>query len=180
MGLFLSQPVKSCRNLEEIHKFLCTCRYVSDREQFGVEDHWMPPEEFERVRMGDCDDHALWTWRQLVDLGYNPRYVVGRAGKYGAGHAWVTYEDGGELFVVEPLAARFGRTFPRLSVLFYRPSISVEVCDKRIRFYEHLRNAKHPTFLVLVSLVPEWLRFKAHKTLTRLCWLFQALMRRLG
>jgi hypothetical protein len=165
--------VKSCRNIEEIHKFLCTCRYVSDQEQFGVKDHWMAPEDFERVRKGDCDDHALWTWRQLVDLGYNARYVVGWSGRYGAGHAWVTYERDGDLFVVEPLAARAGRTFPRLSVLRYKPSISVEVCGKCVRFYEHGKAAMNPTFQAVVPLVPEWLAFRARWVLAWLRWPFR-------
>ena len=66
MGSFLSQPLKVvCRDIDEVRSFLRTCRYASDQEQFGVKDHWMPPEEFERARRGDCDDFALWTWRQL-------------------------------------------------------------------------------------------------------------------
>jgi hypothetical protein len=49
MGSFVSQPPKVvCRDLDEIRTFLSTCRYVSDREQFGVRDHWMQPEEFEQ------------------------------------------------------------------------------------------------------------------------------------
>jgi predicted transglutaminase-like cysteine proteinase len=80
MGSFLSQPLKIvCRDVDEIRAFLRTCRYVSDVEQFGMKDHWMPPEEFERVRRGDCDDFALWTCRQLLSLGYNARFVAGSA-----------------------------------------------------------------------------------------------------
>ena len=62
MGSFLSQPLNVvCRDIDEIRGFLSTCRYVSDQEQFGVKDHWMAPEEFEKTRRGDCDDFALWT-----------------------------------------------------------------------------------------------------------------------
>jgi predicted transglutaminase-like cysteine proteinase len=72
MGSFLTQPLKAvCHNMNEIRAFLVTCRYVSDREQFGVPDHWAAPEAFEQTRQGDCDDFVLWTWRQLLDLGYS-------------------------------------------------------------------------------------------------------------
>jgi hypothetical protein len=41
MGTFFSQPLKIvCRDLDEIRAFLVTCRYVSDRDQFGVLDHY--------------------------------------------------------------------------------------------------------------------------------------------
>jgi len=69
MGAFFSQPLNVvCRDMNEIRAFLSTCRYVSDPEQFGVRDHWMSPEEFELARKGDCEDFALWTWRQLLAL----------------------------------------------------------------------------------------------------------------
>lgn len=45
MGSFLSQPLTIfCSDIGEIRSFLKTCRYVSDQEQFGVKDHWAPPE----------------------------------------------------------------------------------------------------------------------------------------
>jgi hypothetical protein len=137
MGSFLSQPLKVvCRNMTEIQAFLSTCRYVSDREQFGVPDHWAAPEAFEQTRRGDCDDFALWTWRQLLDLGYNARFVVGSAGRYGSGHAWVTFRIQDKTFLLEPLLARAGRTFPRLDTLRYKPSVSVEIHGGRVQFFE--------------------------------------------
>jgi hypothetical protein len=162
MGLFLSQPLKIvCRDMDEIRAFLRTCRYVSDQEQFGQRDHWMGPEEFEVVRKGDCDDFALWTWRQLIDLGYNARYVYGLVGAVGNGHAWVTYEVEGRTYVVEPLAARFGPTFARLAVLRYRPILSVDISDGRVRYFEHAQGELNPPFWVVAPLIAEWLRFRA-------------------
>jgi predicted transglutaminase-like cysteine proteinase len=62
MGRYVTQPLSvNCRDLEDVRRFLSSCRYVSDRAQFGRDDFWMPPEEFERRRQGDCDDFALWT-----------------------------------------------------------------------------------------------------------------------
>ena len=126
MRRYVSQPLTvKCASLADVRSFLSTCRYVSDDEQFGKKDYWQPPEDFERTKKGDCDCFALWTWRQLLALGLNSRFVIGRAGRYGACHAWVQFFDGGKTFVVEPTAARFGNTIPRLSALRYRPRFSV-------------------------------------------------------
>jgi hypothetical protein len=40
----------------------------------------MPPEDFEKSRKGDCDDFAMYAWRQLLKMGYNARFVGGRIG----------------------------------------------------------------------------------------------------
>jgi predicted transglutaminase-like cysteine proteinase len=70
MGRYVSQPLSvNCRTIKELRKFLNGCKYVSDEEQFDRKDYWMPPEEFEKSKKGDCDDFALWTWRQLLETG---------------------------------------------------------------------------------------------------------------
>jgi hypothetical protein len=160
MGSFLSQPLKVvCRDMNEIRTFLLTCRYVSDREQFGMRDHWMSPEEFEQTRQGDCDDFALWACRQLLSLGYNPRFVVGSAGRYGEGHAWVSFRDHSQVFIMEPLLARY-QEFPRLETLRYRPSVSVEIAGTHVKFFEHPKRALEPPFRVVAPLVPGWIIFR--------------------
>lgn len=129
MGRYVSKPLsKQCSSIKELRRFLSECKYVSDEEQFQRKDYWMPPEEFEKRKQGDCDDFALWTWRQLLGMGYKARYVVGRAGKYGDGHAWVTIERDGKHFIVEPLAWFAGDFLPRLSVARYEPEGSVQRC----------------------------------------------------
>ena len=177
MGLFGSQPLDVvCRDMEEIRAFLLTCRYVSDREQFGVEDHWMPPKHFEQTRRGDCDDFALWTWRQLLNLGYSARFVAGVAGRYGAGHAWVTFRAHDQVFIVEPLLARY-RTFPRLETLRYRPTVSVEITGSHVKFFDHAKRVHEPSFHVVGPLVLEWFLFRL-RTLSRLLlWPLVALRR---
>jgi hypothetical protein len=160
MGSFLSQPLKvACRDINDIRAFLSTCRYVSDREQFGVKDHWMAPDEFEQTRQGDCDDFALWTCRQLLSLGYCARFAVGSAGRYGEGHAWVTFRTRDQVFIVEPLLAR-RRRFPRLETLRYRPVVSVEITGTHLKFFEHAKRALDPPFRVVAPLLPEWLLFR--------------------
>src|SRR5690349_14402192 len=87
MRRYVSQPLTvKCASLLEVRQFLCGCEYVSDQEQFGRRDYWQPPEEFERTKKGDCDCFALWTWRELLTLGLDARFVTGRAGRYGQGH----------------------------------------------------------------------------------------------
>jgi predicted transglutaminase-like cysteine proteinase len=157
MGLFLSQPLKNpCRSVDEIRAFLKTCQYVSDREQFGVRDHWMPPAEFEQTRRGDCDDFALWACRQLLGLGYDARFVVGSSGRYGAGHAWVTFRDQDRTYILEPLLPR-RKTFPRLITVRYKPAVSVELSGSQVKFYEHEKIRSEPPLRVIAPLIPEWL-----------------------
>ena len=160
MGRHVTQPLRVvCRDLNEVRSFLQTCRYVSDQIQFGRRDYWMPPEEFERRRQGDCEDFALWTWRQLMQLGYSARFVCGHGGRYGAGHAWITFERDGRTFIVEGLAARFGPTFPRLSTLRYKPRISVAWDGRTLRYFEHVPAASQVSFVQVAPHIPEWMAF---------------------
>jgi hypothetical protein len=109
---------------------------------FGQRDYWMLPQEFEERKKGDCDDFALWTWRQLLAMGYDARFVVGHSGRYGSGHAWVTYTENGRTLLVESLAAWATPKLPRLSTVRYQPGISVTWDGKRILYYERITNTK--------------------------------------
>ena len=162
MGRYVSQPLTvKCESLSDIRKFLLTCRAVSDKEQFGREDYWQPPEHFERTKKGDCDDFALWTWRQFLALGYDARFVVGRAGRYGIGHAWVEFFKDGSCFLVEPQMRVVGEKIPRLTALRYRPGFSVAWDGHKISFYCHEHPDYKPGFIELLSLASEWLSFWA-------------------
>lgn len=161
MGRFLTQPLSiKCSNFEDLQRFLKQCRYVSDQEQFGKPDYWMLPAEFEEKKKGDCEDFALWTWRQLMAMGYDARFVGGRAGKYGSGHAWVSFTEDGRTFIVESLAARLSKKFPRLSTLRYEPHVSVSWDNDRIRYYEHDELAYDLAFRKAVPLIGEWIVFR--------------------
>ena len=164
LGRHVTQPLNVlCADLAEVRNFLQGCRYVSDQIQFGRRDYWMPPEEFERRRRGDCDDFALWTWRQMMHLGYAARFVCGQSGRYGAGHAWVTIELHGRTHIVEALAARTGQTFPRLRTLRYKPSISASWDGRALRYYEHVPARQQVTLAEvaphLAELVLFWMRW---------------------
>jgi hypothetical protein len=165
MAAYLTQPLHvRCRDLDEVRRFLAGCRYVSDREQFQVQDYWMPPEEFERRRQGDCDCAGLWAWRQLVELGYAARFVVGRAGPFGGCHAWVTFREGGDWFALEPFVAWLGPRMPRLRTLYYQPVVSAVWDGQRILYYEHQPVRYLPRSGELLALWSEAALFRIRKT----------------
>lgn len=162
MRRYVSQPLSvKCNSVSDIRDFLCTCRYVSDQEQFGKRDYWQPPEEFELTKKGDCDCFALWAWREFLELGFDARFVAGRAGRYGAGHAWIQFSQDGRDFLVEPLVARLGDTMPRLRTLRYRPRFSVAWDGRDISFYSHAERKGTPPFWSLAANLPDWLMFWA-------------------
>lgn len=170
MGRHVTQPLTiRCKNLEDVRKFLNGCRYVSDQLQFGVRDFWMPPEEFEKKRMGDCDDFALWVWRQLIAMGKSDaRFVIGLSGRYAGGHAWVTFWEGGRAYLIESMAHRYGKWLPRLDVARYIPGISVSWDGTRIAYFEHEARTFDPPFFKAIPLVFEWLFFR-FKYFPRFC-----------
>jgi len=163
-GRFLSQDLKCwCTDIDDMRRFLSQCKYVSDQEQFGKQDYWQPPEQFEQSKRGDCDDFALWSWRQLLHLGFATRFVVGAAGRYGRGHAWVTFQNNGKAYLLEPLRARIGSTLPRLSAIRYKPRFSMAWDGKAISYYEHdpkkLLTASPGWFALSVEWAFYWTRF---------------------
>jgi hypothetical protein len=161
MGRYVSQPLAvKCETIEDVRQFLRTCVAMSDGELFGKRDYWQPPDEFERLKKGDCDDFALWTWRQLLSMGYDARFVGGKVGRYGIGHAWVTYSENGKCFLVEPTRRLLGKTMPRLSTLRYRPELSVGWDGKTLSYYSHKnRPFRLASWTSVVPLFLEWLTF---------------------
>lgn len=162
MGRYISQPLAMrCASINDIRKFLSGCRYVSDKELFAKDDYWQPPEDFEKRKKGDCEDFALWTWRQLLSLGFEARFVVGSSGRYGDGHAWVEYFQDGKCYLVEPLACRIGYTLPRLSTCRYVPRMSVSWNGKALKYFSHKKPDQKLGWRVLSPLVLEYLPFWA-------------------
>jgi len=160
MGRYISQPLTiNCSTVREVREFLVTCEYVSDKELFGKEEYWQPPEEFEKRKKGDCEDFALWTWRQLLNMGYDARFVGGSSGRYGAGHAWVEYFQDGKCFLVEALFCKVGEAIPRLSTLRYVPKVSVSWDGKTLKYFAHKKPQFTPTWRVFAPLVTEYASF---------------------
>lgn len=95
--------------MAEIEAFLGKCQYLSDRKTRSQLVFWEPPDEFEKRRTGDCEDHAIWAWRQLDDLGYKTRFVLGR---YNRWHAWVHIFINGRVYLLE--ATQKHKWFPNV------------------------------------------------------------------
>jgi hypothetical protein len=160
MGRYVSQPLTiKCNTIGEVRKFLLGCKYLSDKELFGKDDYWQPPEEFEKRKQGDCEDFALWTWRQLLGMGYDARFIGGSCGRYGVGHAWVEYIQNGKWYLVESLYCKIGETMPRLSTLRYEPKLSVSWDGRTLRYFAHKKPESRIGWKVLVPLVCGYLLF---------------------
>lgn len=96
---FKGESGVSVRSVKQICKWLRKCKYVSDEELFFEEDFWQHPITFESLRKGDCDDHALWAWRKLLELEVQAEFVSGEwleeenGSLVRTGHAWVNFND---------------------------------------------------------------------------------------
>jgi hypothetical protein len=160
IGRYVSHPLTvTCKTMVDLRRFLIGCQYVSDKELFNKNDYWQPPEEFEKRKKGDCEDFAFWTWRQLLGMGYDARFVCGRCGRYGDGHAWVEYSQNDKWFLLEPLYCRIGGKMPQLSTLRYVPSLSVSWDGKTLKYFSHKKPQSQLRWKTLVPLLLSYLAF---------------------
>jgi hypothetical protein len=183
-GAYISQPLTvKCNSLEELRVFLRKCRYVSDEDQFGKKDYWMPPQDFERSRKGDCEDFSLYAWRQLLEMGYKARFVGGTVGDSPLGHAWVTFQMDGKHFILEPQHRFIGLNTPRLDALRYKPHISAEWDGKQAHFFVHQERNFVPPVTQIPLLALEWVFYRLRVVLyvayVLPVWFFKILSRRL-
>ena len=127
-------------DLDAVCEWLLSCEYVRDPDLFNESDFWQHPRTFERLRRGDCEDHALWAWRKLVELGYDADLVSGRCLPWTPGdahersHVWVIFRRDGDVFLLEAVAkdrGRIVRPLPEVAAK-YRPEYGVD--HKRQRF----------------------------------------------
>jgi len=101
---FEGQSTVSATTVDQICDWLAECQYIRDRELFLEPDYWQHPLTFEQLRRGDCEDHALWAWRKLHELGIPAELFVGQWGSesHDTGfHAWVVFERDGQRFLLE-------------------------------------------------------------------------------
>lgn len=156
MGRYVSQPLTvKCESIADIREFLSTCKYIPDEVQFHKRDYWQPPDEFEKTKRGDCDCFALWAWREFLALGFDARFVTGKSGRYGQGHAWVQFAKDGKYFLVEPTMARIAATMPRLSTLRYQPRFSAAWDGNQLSYYSHEARKSMPPLLKVTASVPD-------------------------
>ena len=119
-------------NVDDVCRWLSECEYWSDDELFNETDFWQHPRTFENLRKGDCEDHALWAWRKLVELGHEAELFVGQwlrsDGKEHDCHAWVVFQQSGERFVLEAVTKDGVAMIRRLGDvrMEYSPHFSVD------------------------------------------------------
>jgi hypothetical protein len=179
IGRYIGQPLTfKCQSIADIRQFLAACKSVSAQDLFGKRDYWQPPEEFERLKKGGCVDFSLWTWRQLLSLGYAARFVGGASGRYGIGHAWVEYFENGKCFLVEPQLSGVGERIPRLTTLRYRPKLSIAMDGEKLRYFVHKQPDFQPEWSFLLPLVLDWLLFWGWLWLTTIPRMPRLLLRR--
>jgi hypothetical protein len=94
-------------SVDDVCAWLLDCEYVCDPELFHEDDFWQHPSTFERLRQGDCEDHAIWAWRKLAELGLEVELMSGtwrpddsRSG----GHVWVRFREGDDEYILESVS----------------------------------------------------------------------------
>ena len=134
-------PVSSVADIET---WLIGCQYQHDRARFAIDDHWQHPCDFEESRRGDCEDHALWAWRKLTELGHSATLVVGKSRLETVGlHAWVLLERSGTSPVVfeatgkRPDAFEVSLSEARDS---YRPYFGVDAAFRTIAYLAYVKD----------------------------------------
>ena len=89
-------------------------------------------------------------------MGYESRFVIGRAGYGRRCHAWVTFLSDDIWFLLEPVAAR-RRKLSRLATMMYEPTLSVSWDGKRCRYHQHRPRDYEPTFTESLVIAFEWI-----------------------
>jgi len=118
-------------SFEEVCSWLLGCTCARDSDLFRVRDFWQHPVTFEALRKGDCEDHALWAWRKLRELGFRTHLVIGSCSRDDTdtgSHAWVIFHADGGLYLLDATAKDRNRmVWPLDSVRqHYEPYVSVD------------------------------------------------------
>jgi hypothetical protein len=101
---FEGESVVQVTSINDICDWLIECEYTRDPALFNAPDFWQHPRTFEQLREGDCEDHAIWAWRKLVELGFEAELMCGAwqpPDDTGRGHAWVRFRKENQEFVFE-------------------------------------------------------------------------------
>ncbi|MDQ6830667.1 MAG: hypothetical protein M3081_17545 [Gemmatimonadota bacterium] len=139
------------QSVDHICEWLIACEYASDSALFHEPDYWQHPRTFEELRKGDCEDHALWAWRKLVELGHDTHLMIGKwtpPGGQPGDHAWVTFEKDGVGYILEGVRKRRETMILRLDDVraHYEPMFSV---DHNFTRYAYTGYLKHVHALLL-------------------------------
>ena len=123
---YLEGPTRvPASSLEEVCEWLRGCEALDDQTLFFQQDYWQHPVTFEHLRKGDCEDHALWAWRQLVRLGFSGLFMAGLWRD--VPHTWVFFVRGGIETVLESTAKTGSMLLPLDTARhFYCPALAVD------------------------------------------------------
>ncbi len=130
--------------IDEICAWLAECEYVRDDVLFEEADFWLHPRAFEHFRKGDCEDHALWAWRKLVELGLEAELVSGDwqpPGDTAGSHVWIRFRQHGEDFILEAVGGsreRMVRSFNEAKAE-YTPYAGVDHKFQHYAYFGFLR-----------------------------------------
>jgi hypothetical protein len=137
------ESLVTVKSLTELEDWLLECAYARDDDLFAEPDYWQHPRTFEHLRCGDCEDHAVWAWRKLLELGYDADLVSGRRlpwqpGVEGAerGHVWVIFRHEEVTYLLEAVAKTRERLVRPLAEVAaeYRPEFGVDKTCGRFAF----------------------------------------------
>ena len=152
---FEGQSVVQVKSLDDICQWLSACCYVHDKAIFNEHDFWQHPVTFEMTRKGDCEDHALWAWRKLTELGYKAEFVRGHyfdgRDLHRAAHAAVIFEQHGRRYFLDTVAKGATMVMPvAIARTLFCPECSVDASFKTHRYsgrtlvmQRSLRNGEH-------------------------------------
>lgn len=131
-------------SVDEICDWLLECQYTHDEVLFNEPDFWQHPRTFEHLRKGDCEDHALWAWRKLVELGYEAELISGNRQPLGdtpGGHVWVRFTKDGQEFIFETVGRNRDRMIRPLAdaKAEYTPHAGIDQEFQRFAYYGYMR-----------------------------------------
>ena len=135
-------------NLDDVCAWLLDCEYIHDDVLFNEPDFWQHPRTFENLRKGDCEDHAIWAWRKLVELGLEAELVSGDwqpPGDTPGGHVWVRFRQNGEDFILESVGSSRERMVRPFSVAKaeYIPHAGVDHKFQHYAYFGSLRRFRN-------------------------------------
>ncbi len=135
---FEGQSQTGTLSINEICYWLQSCDYVRDQALFMKRDFWQHPLTFEQIKKGDCEDHALWTWRKLIELGLKAEFIVGDTET--ERHAWIVFEwSDGKRYLFETTTKQGQMIHTMASTKgIYKPEFSV---DENLNTYCYRQNS---------------------------------------
>jgi predicted transglutaminase-like cysteine proteinase len=133
--LVLNCPLDfQAKSINQIDEWISNGKYISDERLYGESDKWQIPSEFEKIKAGDCEDFALWTWVQLLRMNINARFMLGGLYSEDLNHAWVCIYGSGGVKIFECTPSEFNAPIDIRNAPEYMPVLSI---DRSLIWYSH-------------------------------------------